>query len=147
MKKCYTKTWFPLIDCWALSPERGGGESWEQTSVALFSFSGAAVSCAVDIRTWSPPGHCSTFHCSTAGLLQTPRSKTHNTLQAVTRSGDKIHTDHPAGGFVHLVIEYLVWTGRFQVQITVYLEKMNHNFNNCLLLSAGACAQRGRFKI
>ena len=62
---------------------------------------------------------------------------------------DKVrwHTDHPAGGFVHLLIEYLVWTGRFQVQITVYLEKMNHNFNNCLLLSAGACAQRGRFKI
>ena len=56
----------------------------------VYSFIADLVSCVVDIRTWSPPGHCSTFHCSTAGLLQTPRSKTHNTLQAVTRSRYKI---------------------------------------------------------
>ena len=37
------------------------------------------------------------------------------------------HGVGPAGGFVHLVIEYLMRTGRFQIQITVYLEKMDHS--------------------
>ena len=38
---------------------------------------------------------------------------------------DPSHGDGPAGAFVHEVIEYLVRTDTIQIQIIVYLEKMN----------------------
>ena len=50
-------------------------------------------------------------------------------------------------GLLHIVIEYLVWTDRIEIQITVYLEKMNHSYKSCKLLFVGACAQGGRSTI
>ena len=45
-----------------------------------------------------------------------------------------LHGDSPSGAFVHKVIEYLVRTDTIQIQITVYLEKMNLCYKNCMLV-------------